>query len=96
MQEFYHEFFLKLHNGRISLARLDKLVDKLWVLVKVDQSKYGNLEITINMIKKSAAATNNNKQNKRTTRNTLDIFQNQFCINEALSKLENNLLITPL
>ena len=52
MQEFYHEFFLKLHNGRISLARLDKLVDKLWVLVKVDQSKYGNLEITINMIKK--------------------------------------------
>ena len=52
LQEFYHEFFLKLHNGRISLARLDKLVDKLWVLVKVDQSKYGNLEITINMIKK--------------------------------------------
>ena len=27
---------------------------------------------------------------------TLDIFQNQFCINEALAKLENNLLITPL
>ena len=27
---------------------------------------------------------------------TLDISQNQFCINEALVKLENNLLITPL
>ena len=34
LQEFYHEFLLKLHNGRISLARLNKLVDKLWGLVK--------------------------------------------------------------
>ena len=31
LQEFYHEFLLKLHNGRISLARLNKLVDKLGV-----------------------------------------------------------------
>ena len=35
LQEFYHEFLLKLHNGRISLARLNKLVDKLWGLVKI-------------------------------------------------------------
>ena len=35
LQEFYHEYFLKLHNGRISLARLNKLVDKLWGLVKI-------------------------------------------------------------
>ena len=27
---------------------------------------------------------------------TLDIFQNQFCINEVLGKIENNLSITPL
>ena len=56
-----------------------------------------------------AATANNNKQNKRTTKKyhtstlqknklngRLDIFQNQFCINEALAKIENNLLITPL
>ena len=35
MQGFYHEFLLKLHNGRISLARLNKLVDKLWGSVKI-------------------------------------------------------------
>ena len=35
LQEFYHEFLLKLHNGRTSLARLNKLVDKLWSLVKI-------------------------------------------------------------
>ena len=29
LQEFYHEFLLKLHNGRTSLARLNKLVDNL-------------------------------------------------------------------
>ena len=34
MQEFYHEFLLK-HNGRISLARLSKLVEKLCGLVRV-------------------------------------------------------------
>ena len=27
---------------------------------------------------------------KRKLNNTLDIFQNQFCINEALAKIENN------
>ena len=63
------------------------------------------------MIKKlNNVSTKNNKQNKRTTKNyhtstlkkkhilndKLDIFQDQFCINEALAKLENNLLITPL
>ena len=35
LHEFYHEFLLKLHNGRISLARLNKLVDKLWGSVKI-------------------------------------------------------------
>ena len=35
MQEFYHEFLLKLHNVRISLARLNKLVYKLRGLVKI-------------------------------------------------------------
>ena len=35
LQEFYQEFLLKLHNGRISLARLNKLVDKPWGLVKI-------------------------------------------------------------
>ena len=33
---------------------------------------------------------------KHKLNDTLDIFQNQFCINEALAKIENNLLITPL
>ena len=33
---------------------------------------------------------------KHKLNDTLDIFQNQFCINEALAKLENNSLITPL
>ena len=35
MQGLYHEFLLKLNNGRISLARLNKLVDKLWRLVNI-------------------------------------------------------------
>ena len=35
LQELYHEFLLKLHNDRISLAKLNKLVDKLWELVKI-------------------------------------------------------------
>ena len=35
LQELYHEFLLKLHNDRISLAKLNKLVDKLWGLVKI-------------------------------------------------------------
>ena len=35
LQEFYHKFLLKLHNGRISLARLIQLVEKLWGLVKI-------------------------------------------------------------
>ena len=33
---------------------------------------------------------------KHKLNDTLDICQNQFCINKALAKLENNLLITPL
>ena len=33
---------------------------------------------------------------KHKLNDTLDILQNQFSINEALAKLENNSLITPL
>ena len=33
---------------------------------------------------------------KHKLNDTLDIFQNQFCINEVLAKIENNLSITPL
>ena len=33
---------------------------------------------------------------KHKLNDTLDISQNQFCVNEELAKLENNLLITPL
>ena len=51
LQEFYLEFLLKLHNRRISLAKLSKLVDKLCGWSRLCQLKYGNLEITINMIK---------------------------------------------
>ena len=60
--------------------------------------------LTLNALNKD-----NNKQNKRKTKNhrsstykkhklndTLDIFHNQFCINEALAKIENNLQILPV
>ena len=66
--------------------------------------KYGNLEITINMSKKlSPQQTIINKINaqlkaiilahykKHELHDTLDIFQDQFCIHEALAKVENNL-----
>ena len=35
LQEFFHEFLIKLHYGQISLARLNKLINKLWGLVKI-------------------------------------------------------------
>ena len=104
---FYHEFLLKLHNGRI--ARSNKLVDKLWGLVKIMTIEIWQSRINHKYNKKLLPQqTIINKINaqlkniilahykKCKLSDTLDIFQNQFCINEALAKLENNLLITPL
>ena len=109
MQEFYHEFLLKLHNVRISLARLNKLVYKLRGLVKIMtieiwQSR-NNHKYDKKLLPQQAIINKINAQlkimipayyKKHKLNDTLDIFQNQFCINEALAKLENNLLITPL
>ena len=109
LQEFYHEFLLKLHNGRISLARLNKLVDKLWGLVKIMTIEIWQSRINHKYNKKLLPQqTIINKINaqlktiilahykKHKLNDTLDIFQNQFCINEVLAKIENNLSITPL
>ena len=108
LQGFYHEFLLKLHNGRISLARLNKLVDKLWGLVKIitieiwqsrNNHKYDKKllpqQTIINKINAQLKNIILAHYKKCKLSDTLDIFQNQFCINEALAKLENNLLITP-
>ena len=106
---FYHEFLLKLHNGRISLVRSNKLVDKLWGLVKImaieiwqsrNSHKYDKKllpqQTIINKINAQLKTIILAHYKKHKLKETLDIFQNQFCINEALAKLENNLLITPL
>ena len=105
MQEFYHEFLLKLHNGRISLARLTKLVDKVWGLVKIMtieiwQSR-NNHKCDKKLLPQQAIINKINAQlkimipayyKKHKLNDTLDIFQNQFCINEALAKIENNII----
>ena len=109
LQVFYHEFLLKLHNGRISLVRSNKLVDKLWGLVKImaieiwqsrNSHKYDKKllpqQTIINKINTQLKTIILAHYKKHKLNETLDIFQNQFCINEALAKLENNLLITPL
>ena len=109
MQEFYHEFLLELHNGRISLARSNKLVDKLWALVKImtikiwksrNNHKYDKKlllqQTIINKINAKLKTIILAHYKKHKLKDTLDISQNQFCINEALVKLENNLLVTPL
>ena len=109
LQVFYHEFLLKLHNGRISLVRSNKLVDKLWGLVKImaieiwqsrNSHKYDKKllpqQTIINKINAQLKTIILAHYKKHKLNETLDIFQNQFCINEALAKLENNLLITPL
>ena len=50
------------------------------------------------IINKVKAQLNHNTSilQKHKLNDTLDIFQNQFCINEVLAKIENNLLTTPL
>ena len=109
MQEFYHEFLVKLHSSRISFARLNKSIHKLWGLVKTMTIEICQSRNNCKYDKKIATATNNDKQNNRTTKNhhtstlqkhkmndTLDIFQNQFYINEVFAKIENSLSITPL
>ena len=69
LQEFYHEFLLKLHNGRISFARLNKSIHKLWGLVKTMTIEICQSRNNHKYDKKIVAATNNNKQNNRTTKN---------------------------
>ena len=109
LHEFYQEFLLKLHNGRISLARLNKLVHKLWGLVKVmtieiwqsrNNRKYDKKllpqQTIINKINAQLKIIILAHYKKHKLNDTLDILQNQFSINEALAKLENNSLITPL
>ena len=109
LQEFYHEFLLNLLNGRISLARLNKLVHKLWGLVKIMtieiwQSR-SNHKFDKKLLPKQTIINTTNAQlktiilahyKKHKLNDPLDIFQKQFCINEVLAKLENNLLIAPL
>ena len=90
----YHEFLLKLHNGRIFLATLNKSVDKLWGLVKI--MTIDIWQTIINKINAQLKTIILAHYKKHKLNDTLDIFQNQFCINEALAKIENNLLITPL
>ena len=65
--------------------------------------KYDNLEIIIIQWKPTTIA-HNNKHNKRTTtkhctstlqkklNDTLNPFKDQFCINKAIAKIENNSL----
>ena len=109
LQGLYHEFLLKLNNGRISLARLNKLVDKLWRLVNImiieiwqsrNNHKYDKKllpqQTIINKINAQLKTIILAHYKKHKLNDTLDIFQNQFCINVALAKIENNLLITPL
>ena len=90
----YHEFLLKLHNGRISLATLNKSVEKLWGLVKI--MTIDIWQTIINKINAQLKTIILAHYKKHKLNDTLDIFQNQFCINKALAKIENNLLITPL
>ena len=106
---FYHEFLLKLHNGRISLVRSNKLVDKLWGLVKImaieiwqsrNSHKYDKKllpqQTIINKINAQLKTIILAHYKKRKLNYTLDIFQYQFCINETLAKIENNLLTIQL
>ena len=107
MQEFYHEFLLKLHNGRISLARLNKLVDKLWGLVKVitieiwqsrNNHKYDKKLLPqqaiinkINVQQKTITLAHYNERKLNDTKKTKPILYKR-----SISQIRNNLLITPL
>ena len=96
-------------NGRMSLARSNKLGGKLWGLVKImtieiwqsrNNHKYDKKllpqQTIINKINAQLKTIIQAHYKKHKLNDTLDIFQNQFCINEALAKIENNLLTTPL
>ena len=96
-------------NGRMSLARSNKLGGKLWGLVKImtieiwqsrNNHKYDKKllpqQTIINKINAQLKTIIRAHYKKHKLNDTLDIFQNQFCINEALAKIENNLLTTPL
>ena len=96
-------------NGRMSLARSNKLGGKLWGLVKIMTIEIWQSRNNHNYDKKLLPQqTIINKINaklktiilahykKHKLNDPLDISENQFCIHEALVKLENDLLITPL
>ena len=96
-------------NGRMSLARSNKLGGKLWGLVKIMtieiwQSRNNHdydkkllpQQTIINKINAKLKTIILAHYKKHKLNDPLDIFQKQFCINEALAKLENNLLIAPL
>ena len=90
-------------NGRMSLARSNKLGGKLWGLVKImtieiwqsrNNHKYDKKflpqQTIINKINAQLKTIILKHYKKHKLNVTLDIFQNQFCINEALAKIENN------